>query len=461
MPHGRAAARRPRRQGRPHRVHAGRSRRSRPASRRVHDADLAVSWHHDIETVPTLIRVVDGAEVERTVGWSRAEWQRITGLDGLGEDLPVDAARVRVAERRPRPRRRAARALRGRAAAVAAASSSPSSRTTSRRCSRGAGPTACRSCRRPRSACCGCSTARPAQPDEVVATVPPDLVDVTVEKVAIAAVMAGCLPEYLPWVLTVIEAICTDEFNIHGVLATTMPVGPVIVASGPGTRAIGMNAGVNALGQGNRANLTIGRAVQLVVRNVGGGRPGRGRPGGARQPGQAVVLLRRARRLAVRHARREPRRDAGRRRHHRVRRRGPALHRRPDVADAGEPGDVAGVVPADAAPPEARAGLRRHPGRRPRARPGVRRGRLGPRQRCSPSSTPRLQIPGDELVARRRRDRRGRAGVVRRRDAAEVPARRHPARLRRRRRRAVLGDHRRLGQRGDRQPAGDQGGRDA
>ncbi len=107
-----------------------------------------------------------------------------------------------------------------------------------------------------------------------MATVPPDLVDVTVEKVAIAAVMAGCKPEYLPWVLTVVEAICTDEFNIHGVLATTMPVGPVIVASGPGTAAIGMNSGVNALGQGNRANSTIGRAVQLVVRNVGGGRPG-------------------------------------------------------------------------------------------------------------------------------------------------------------------------------------------
>ena len=64
-----------------------------------------------------------------------------------------------------------------------------------------------------------------------MATVPPDLVDVTVEKVAIAAVMAGCLPEYLPWVLTAVEAVCTDEFNIHGVLATTMPVGPVIVAA--------------------------------------------------------------------------------------------------------------------------------------------------------------------------------------------------------------------------------------
>lgn len=111
-------------------------------------------------------------------------------------------------------------------------------------------------------------------PADVVATVPPDLFDITVEKVAIAAVMAGCLPEYLPWVLTAVEAACTDEFNAHGLLATTMPVGPVIVCSGPGTRAIGMNSGGNALGQGNRANATIGRALQLVIRNFGGGRPG-------------------------------------------------------------------------------------------------------------------------------------------------------------------------------------------
>ena len=69
-----------------------------------------------------------------------------------------------------------------------------------------------------------------------MAIVPPDLVDVTVEKVAINAVMAGCRPEYLPWVLTAVEAICTDEFNIHGVLATTMPVGPVIVVQRSGHR---------------------------------------------------------------------------------------------------------------------------------------------------------------------------------------------------------------------------------
>ena len=109
---------------------------------------------------------------------------------------------------------------------------------------------------------------------DIVAVVPPDLVEVTVEKVAVNAVMAGCRPEYLPWVIAALEAVCTDDFNIHGVLATTMPVGPVIICNGPGTAAIGMNGAGNALGQGNRANLTIGRAVQLVIRNVGGGRPG-------------------------------------------------------------------------------------------------------------------------------------------------------------------------------------------
>ena len=117
-------------------------------------------------------------------------------------------------------------------------------------------------------------TGTSRDPSDIVATVPPDLVDITVEKVAISAVMAGCKPEYLPWVLTAVEAACTDEFNMHGLLATTMPVAPVVVCSGPGTRAIGMNSAGNALGQGNRANLTIGRALQLVVRNFGGGRPG-------------------------------------------------------------------------------------------------------------------------------------------------------------------------------------------
>lgn len=111
-------------------------------------------------------------------------------------------------------------------------------------------------------------------PGEVVAVVPPNLAPVTVEKVAINAVMAGCRPEYLPVVLTAVEAACSEEFNLHGVLATTYFPTPVVIVNGPVRQQLGMNAGVNALGQGNRANATIGRALQLVVRNVGGGRPG-------------------------------------------------------------------------------------------------------------------------------------------------------------------------------------------
>jgi hypothetical protein len=107
----------------------------------------------------------------------------------------------------------------------------------------------------------------------VLGLCPPNLVPLTIEKVAINAVMAGCKPEYLPVVLAAVEAALDPAFSWHGVLATTMFVGPVVVVNGPVRRQIGMNARGNALGQGNRANATIGRALQLVIRNVGGGRP--------------------------------------------------------------------------------------------------------------------------------------------------------------------------------------------
>jgi len=108
----------------------------------------------------------------------------------------------------------------------------------------------------------------------VVALIPPDYAECTVEKVTINAVMAGCKPDYLPVVLAAVEAACSDDFCMHGVLATTYFSGPVVIVNGPIVAEIGMNSGVNALGQGNRANATIGRALQLVIRNVGGGRPG-------------------------------------------------------------------------------------------------------------------------------------------------------------------------------------------
>jgi len=239
----------------------------------LHDGDLAVSWHHEIETVPTLMKVQSGVEIARTVGWVRDEWEALTGIDSLGPELPAfrpgcGSMSVDPDLEHQLSARFGNSVLGARRVEIAGGEDEfeamfdrgwtdglPVVPPTEERVLRMLGGTT-------------------RSPDEVVAVVPPDLVDVTVEKVAINAVMAGCKPEYLPWVIAAVEAVCNDVFNIHGVLATTMPVGPVIVANGPGTRAIGMNSGMNAFGQGNRANLTIGRAVQLVVRNIGGGRPG-------------------------------------------------------------------------------------------------------------------------------------------------------------------------------------------
>ena len=239
----------------------------------VSDLDLAASWHADIDTVPTLIFRENGVETKRTFGWQRSEWRELTGIADLGGELPefrpgcgsmsvdpdiVDKLRVLYN----------GEILHSRQIEIAT-SEDEFEAMFSRGFTDGlpvVPPTPERVMRM--------LSGTTRDPQEVVAIAPPDLVELTVEKIAINAVMAGCLPEYLPWVIAAVEAICTDEYNIHGVLATTMPVGPVIICNGPGTRAIGMNSGVNVLGQGNRANLTIGRAVQLIIRNVGGGRPG-------------------------------------------------------------------------------------------------------------------------------------------------------------------------------------------
>jgi hypothetical protein len=107
-------------------------------------------------------------------------------------------------------------------------------------------------------------------PQDVVGEVPPYGGSATVEKVAVNAVMAGCEGHELPVVLAAVEAVCDEAFAMHGLLATTHPAGPVVVVSGHP----GFHSGVNVLGQGDRASMTAGRALQLVVRNVGGGRPG-------------------------------------------------------------------------------------------------------------------------------------------------------------------------------------------
>jgi hypothetical protein len=114
------------------------------------------------------------------------------------------------------------------------------------------------------------------EPREVVAVLPPRQGEATVERIAINAVMAGCRPEYLPVLLAAVESLADPAFNLDSIQATTHPVTPLVIVNGPIAREVGINGGYNAFGQGFRANLTIGRAIRLLLMNVGGGLPGTG-----------------------------------------------------------------------------------------------------------------------------------------------------------------------------------------
>ena len=133
------------------------------------------------------------------------------------------------------------------------------------------------------------ATSRDAQ--DVVGVVPPYDGRATVEKVAINAVMAGCPPAVFPIVLAAVDAACDPAFALLGLVSTTHPSGPLVVVSGPLADRVGMNSAGNVLGQGNRANATIGRALQLVVRNVGGGIPQEEDRAAHGQPGKLSSCL--------------------------------------------------------------------------------------------------------------------------------------------------------------------------
>ena len=111
-------------------------------------------------------------------------------------------------------------------------------------------------------------------PARVECRVAPRWGDLTREVLAINMVMAGCKPEYAPVVRAALLALAEPAFNLNGVQATTHMACPLLVVNGPIAREIGMNGGCNAFGSGNRANATIGRAIRLVMLNVGGGWPG-------------------------------------------------------------------------------------------------------------------------------------------------------------------------------------------
>jgi len=113
-------------------------------------------------------------------------------------------------------------------------------------------------------------------PAQAVGVIPPRFAEATVENVAVNAVMAGCLPAYMPVLTAAIQAACDPAFRLYSIQATTHPCGVLAIVSGPLVQHLGMNAGFGTFGPGNRANATIGRALRLVLMNVGGAWPGRG-----------------------------------------------------------------------------------------------------------------------------------------------------------------------------------------
>ncbi len=111
-------------------------------------------------------------------------------------------------------------------------------------------------------------------PAHLEARIPPRWGNLTREVLAINLVLAGCRPEYGPVARAALLALTSSHFNLHGVQATTHMAAPLVVVNGPIRKDIGLNAGANVFGSGCRANATIGRAIRLVLLNVGGAWPG-------------------------------------------------------------------------------------------------------------------------------------------------------------------------------------------
>ena len=377
----------------------------------------------------------------RSPGWSAgggSSGRTLTGVDGLGPGLPEHRPGLRLAGGRPLPvdalEARYGGTRPGAAARVELADARGRARGDVRpRLDR-------RAARRPADRGAGaarCCAAPTRDPDDVVAVVPPDLVECTVEKVAVNAVH-GRLPAGAP-----AGRARRPGGRLHRGVRPARPAGhhlllrPGVVVNGPVARRIGMNSGVNALGPGQprQRDHRPGAAAGGAQRRRGP--PGRGRPGDAGQPRQVHLLLRRAGGRTARSRRWPPTAGcpgdavtlfAGA---------GVTAGRRPAQPRPGVAGPHVRRLPAGQRAPEAADGLRRDAGRLTGARPGVPRGRLGPRpaarragRSCSPcpptswsaapAAWPRACPPGS-------------AGH----DAAQVPARRAARGARRRRRRAV------------------------
>jgi hypothetical protein len=115
--------------------------------------------------------------------------------------------------------------------------------------------------------------------------------ELTLERLAACAVLAGCRPEYFPVVIAAARAALRPSFNLGGQAVTTQPCGQLVIVNGPVREMIGLNAAIGVLGPGTRANMTIGRALRLLASLTGGGFPGRLDRATLAQPGKIGLCL--------------------------------------------------------------------------------------------------------------------------------------------------------------------------
>ncbi|MEK6593162.1 MAG: hypothetical protein AABZ67_08750 [Pseudomonadota bacterium] len=109
---------------------------------------------------------------------------------------------------------------------------------------------------------------------DLVARIAPGYGAASVEHIAVNAVLAGCDPEYLPLLIAATEAVADPRFNLQAIQATTNPVAAWIIVNGPAAQRLDINSTFNCLGQGAWANATVGRALRLILQNIGGALPG-------------------------------------------------------------------------------------------------------------------------------------------------------------------------------------------
>jgi hypothetical protein len=112
------------------------------------------------------------------------------------------------------------------------------------------------------------------RPEESLGRIQPTDHEATVEKVAINAVMAGCRPEYMPVLIAALEIMTKPEWLLGSMQSTTNPLTPMLILNGPIRARLKVNCGAGAMGPGWQANASIGRAIRLVMLNVGGAAPG-------------------------------------------------------------------------------------------------------------------------------------------------------------------------------------------